>query len=116
MVDFRTYDSGKDVTVHYSEKQGTLEYKTDGGVFARIRLTSPDKNFGEPYDMWYEGSYHIENDNTVVHSVSNSSDPDRIGKDLLRHFSFEENDLIITGKNDRFVFKIIWRKDQNLTN
>lgn len=91
---------------------GSLEYMGSGRMKAHLTHVPPEDSGDEGFDTWYEGTYFFENDHTVIHTVDKASEPERLGKDLLRNFNLlDDKQLVITGENPRSRFRIVWLKE-----
>lgn len=91
--------------------EGLLQYTGDGWMSAAIASTgrsalpagtSPRRMGPELLaDAWrsyfhYAGRWRIEGDN-VIHSVTQSLNPNMVGTEQVRHMHFEESTLTLTG-------------------
>ncbi|BFM15647.1 hypothetical protein R50073_18300 [Maricurvus nonylphenolicus] len=57
----------------------------------------------------YCGSFHVSG-STVTHHIENSLYPDWIGTDLVRHFEFFDNRLLLTARVGQLTDKLLWER------
>ena len=106
------YSDGRPRTFPYGENpQGLIMYSADGWMSAAINRDQrplmdqavglrqqPERVLADAYKSYfhYAGRYRLEG-NTVIHSVVQSLNPNFVGSEQVRHISFENNFLILTG-------------------
>ena len=59
--------------------------------------------------LFYSGTYEVDR-NLIMHNVMNASDPERIGKKLIRESIREGDSLILIGRGEFGVAKLIWKR------
>lgn len=57
--------------------------------------------------LFYSGTYELK-DNVITHHVTNASDPDRIGKPMIREASLSDDFLTLVGSGVFGRAKLIW--------
>ncbi|HLB42672.1 MAG TPA: lipocalin-like domain-containing protein [Gammaproteobacteria bacterium] len=71
--------------------------------------------------LFYTGTFEILHDNKVIHHVINASDPDRIGKEMVREVILDNEKLKLVGRGEFGIATLTWNrivstlKDNNLT-
>lgn len=71
---------------------GLLIYSHDGYMSVSVNVPKSDPEW-ERYSFFYAGTYRLESEGTVAHSVRNASNPARIGQTLLRKASLKDDRL-----------------------
>jgi hypothetical protein len=96
------------------EAHGTLIYTADNYVSVSInsKIDSKDESLEALFNsvLFYAGTYTVKDQNTVVHYVSQATDPQRIGKEMIREFKIENDELRIISKGDFGVATICWKR------
>lgn len=60
--------------------------------------------------LFYSGTYVVDG-NTITHKVTEASNPDRIGRDMIRYAEFEKDLVVLTTPKESFGRAILtWRK------
>jgi len=94
--------------------KGALSYSDDGHVSALVDRSAPgdDEAASERAQLraWYKGAYEIADGGTVIHVVRECSDPARIGEKLIRHYRFENGNLILSGQGMSAQVRLVWKK------
>ncbi len=58
--------------------------------------------------LFYAGTYEVIKENTIIHSVTQASDPSRLGKEMIRKAEPNGTKLTLTGKGEFGIAKIVW--------
>ena len=93
---------------------GTLIYTESGHMSISInrQLVSTDNEFKDIYDaiLSYAGIYQINGDK-IIHTVTESSNPARIGQDQVRHAKLDNGHLVLSSGKESFgVARLVWAK------
>lgn len=97
------------------ETKGLLIYTTTGHMSVSINKQVEKKSEAEAqniYDsiLFYSGTYSVEG-STIKHHVTQASNPQRIGKEMLRYTKLEKNLLTLESPKESFGKAILkWRK------
>lgn len=59
--------------------------------------------------LFYAGTFEVDG-NKVIHHVTNASDINRVGKDMIREVILENDKLILIAKGDFGLTTLSWRK------
>jgi hypothetical protein len=96
---------------------GLLIYTDTGkmsvSINRQIELKS-ENQIENKYDsiLFYSGSFSVE-DNRIIHQVTNASNPDRIGKSLIRFAKLDQNKLSLSSPLETFgTAHLVWVKEQ----
>jgi hypothetical protein len=86
---------------------GSLIYTNDGymsvSINAKIDHSAPLKSL-----LFYAGTYELK-DNTIIHNVTQATDPNRIGKTLERTVAFTDSGMMLTGTGTFGTAKLHWK-------
>ncbi len=95
---------------------GLLIYSGTGHMSVSINKTvenDPDQNETQNlFDsiLFYAGTYSVES-NTIKHQVTEASNPDRIGREMIRFAEFNNNVVTLVTPKESFGRAIlVWRK------
>lgn len=95
--------------------RGLLIYTHDGHMSVSINRaveTNSEIEAQNIYDsiLFYSGTYATE-DNTITHHVTQASNPQRIGRTLIRFAKHDGDKLILTSPKEPFgTAHLTWRK------
>jgi hypothetical protein len=95
--------------------RGMLIYTNDGYMSVSINKEVENKSSVEVENyfdsiLFYSGTFMADK-NVIRHQVTNASNPNRIGKELIRYSKLEGNTLTLTSPNESFGKAILtWRK------
>jgi hypothetical protein len=89
--------------------QGELIYSPDGNLAVLILFSvKPDKN---TEFLAYTGRYEIKDEKTVLHQISNCSQPERNNTEEERKFLITGDSLTLSKKlNSENMFEAIWER------
>ena len=102
-------DWGQDV-------RGLLIYTPGGRVSVSINRKLPEDSDGAQAILdsllFYAGNYSVEG-NTIHHKVTLASNPERIGKDMIRFAQLDGDLLTLTTPKESYGTAILkWRKEK----
>ncbi len=87
------------------DKSGRMSTSINSGVTA----DNPNDNFKNI--LFYAGTYTIAGPNKILHTVTNASDPERIGKTLVRNAEIiNDNQLCLTATGDYGQAYLLFKK------
>jgi len=91
---------------------GIISYYANGYMAVGINCRdAAGQLVANPKDMvFYTGTYDIQNGNTVVHHVENSSELSRISQHLERSAELKGDVVTLTGKGTKGLVKLVWKK------
>jgi len=98
-----------------SNSRGQLIYTDSGHMCVSINKDIESKSEQEAQNifdsiLFYSGTFSIENE-TIKHRVTNASNPNRIGKELIRFAKLDGKHLVLTSPEESFGRAILtWRK------
>lgn len=98
-----------------SNSRGQLIYTDSGHMSVSINKDIESKSEQEAQNifdsiLFYSGTFTIENE-TIKHHVTNASNPNRIGKELIRFAKLDGKHLFLTSPLESFGRAILtWRK------
>lgn len=98
-----------------SNSRGQLIYTDSGHMSVSINKDIEAKSTQEAQNifdsiLFYSGTFAIENE-TIKHQVTNASNPNRIGKELIRFAKLDGKHLVLTSPQESFGRAILtWRK------
>ena len=98
------------------KSHGLLIYTAEGTVSVSINAVLNHQNAimdsKELFDsiLFYAGTYETSDGNVVVHHVTNATDPNRIGKDMIRTTRLDGKFLHIEGRGSFGIAKIVWER------
>ena len=102
--------------------RGLLIYTDDGHMSvainsdidpAALELGGEQSHFEAVLDsiLFYAGRFQVEDGSLVRHYVAQASNPDRIGKELIRYADWDSGRLKLTTPNESFGRAIlVWRR------
>lgn len=99
---------GKDV-------HGLLIYTADGYMSVSINKaveTKSDNDSKNIFDsiLFYSGTYQVDDD-MITHQVTQASNPQRIGKTLLRYASVEGDKVTLSSPKESFgIAHLAWKR------
>ncbi|WP_186646532.1 lipocalin-like domain-containing protein [Fluviispira vulneris] len=95
-----------------SNSHGTLIYTSDG--YVSVNINSDFKNNDEYMDsiLSYSGKYKMT-ENKIIHTVTNASLFERIGKIMERDYLIDGNILTLIGKGDFGEAILQWERVAN---
>jgi hypothetical protein len=99
---------GKDV-------HGLLIYTTDGYMSVNINKALEDKSENESKNIFdsilcYSGTYTVEGD-VITHRVTEASNPQRIGKELIRYAKTEGFRVTLSSPKESFgTAYLVWQR------
>lgn len=95
---------------------GLLIYAPTGHMSVSINKdieNDPEQNDAENrFDsiLFYSGTYAVDG-NTIIHKVTQASNPERIGRDMIRYAEFDKDLVVLTTPKESFGRAILtWRK------
>ena len=100
----------RDTTSH-----GFLIYTSDGYMSAAINAEpsslkkETDSKKVLQRSLFYAGKFEVKG-NKVIHKVEVATNPSRIGKDLVREFTFEGDMLHLFADEDGVKSKVVWKR------
>jgi hypothetical protein len=109
-----TYDAGKRMSAQ------VMQRGRPGGAFEGPRLsasaTAEDlRRLIAGYTAYY-GTYDVDADtSTVTHHVEASLNPNGVGRDLKRRYSFEGNRLVLTDDVAGVRIRLVWDRESELS-
>jgi Lipocalin-like domain len=98
-----------------SNSRGQLIYTGSGHMSVSINKDVEAKSTVESQNvfdsiLFYSGTFSVENE-IIKHRVTNASNPNRIGKELIRFAKLDGDLLILTSPQESFGRAILtWRK------
>lgn len=104
-------NESKDWGVH---AHGTLIYSGSGHMSINInrQLVPTGNEFKDIYEaiFSYSGTYKVDGDK-IIHTVTESSNPARIGQDQVRHAKIDNGYLVLSSGKESFGMAVlIWTK------
>jgi hypothetical protein len=93
---------------------GLLIYLQNGYMSVSINKTvattgNPEKDILDSI-LFYSGRYQVAGD-LITHQVTNASNPNRIGKEMVRFATFSGDDLILTTPKESYgIATLVWRR------
>jgi len=114
LEDFQIFPkSGEPARPWGSDMSGTLIYEPSGYMSVAINRKPVESGSAQAtLDslLFYAGTFSIQ-DNCIRHQVTQASNPDRIGKEMLRFAEFDQTSMILTTPDEAFgKAKLVWRK------
>jgi hypothetical protein len=89
---------------------GLLIYSNDGYMSASIVKNSQTKFDPIKDVLFYSGKFELEN-KKIIHFVSVATNSERINKEMIREYTINDNELILSGTSDSGrKFKLVWIK------
>ena len=94
---------------------GLLIYTNTGHLSVSINrdvVQKSENEFEKLFDsiLFYSGTYKIEN-NVIRHQVTEASNPNRIGKEMIRYAEIKEDIVTLTTPKESFgIARLIWKK------
>jgi len=92
---------------------GLLIYTLEGTMSVAMNCDpiGDPRDFKSIYDatLFYAGTYEINGDQ-MIHHVQNASDPDRIGKDMVRSVGINGDRLMLEGRGEFGRAVVEWRR------
>lgn len=92
---------------------GLLLYTDDGHVSVSINSQVEGAGASDTATLssilFYAGTFEIRG-NQVVHHVCNASDPNRVGKDMIRDAELGDGLLALIARGDFGEARLVWRK------
>lgn len=98
-----------------SNAHGLLIYAPTGHMSVSINKDVVRESETESEDLFdsvlfYAGTYQVEGD-LIRHQVTEASNPQRIGKEMLRYAKFENNTITLTTPKENFGRAIlVWQR------
>lgn len=98
-----------------SNSRGQLIYTDSGHVSVSINKDIEVKSAQDAQNifdsiLFYSGTFSVENE-TIKHHVTNASNPNRIGKELIRFAKLDGKHLVLSSPLESFGRAILtWRK------
>lgn len=98
-----------------SNSKGQLIYTHSGHMSVSINKDVENKSAIEAQNffdsiLFYSGTYTVEGE-TIKHQVTQASNPNRIGKELIRYAKLDKNILSLISPHESFGRAILtWRK------
>ena len=97
---------------------GMLIYSADGFMSVSINRDNEKKSGNDAKDLFdsilfYSGTYstNSEDADIIRHKVTNASNPDRIGRDMIRYAKLEGDLLTLKSPVEAFgQANLVWRK------
>lgn len=114
LTDFALEDPSGDRKPWGSQVRGLLIYDPSGRMSVSINKAI-EKSSSEAQDtldamLFYSGRYRVEEDR-IIHDVEIASDPERVGKELVRFASIHVDVLeLVSPKHDWGRAILQWRK------
>lgn len=94
---------------------GLLLYAPSGHMSVSINKDIEPSSDGEASDtldsiLFYAGTYAVDG-NVIRHQVTEASNPKRIGKEMIRHATIENDEITLVTPQESFGRAIlVWRK------
>ena len=97
---------------------GMLIYSADGYMSVSINRDNEKKSGNEAKDLFdsilfYSGTYSTDSEqcDLIRHKVTNASNPDRIGRDMIRYANLDGDLLTLKSPVEAFgQATLVWRK------
>lgn len=90
---------------------GLLIYTAEDTVSIAMNADLPEGST-DRFDgiLFYSGTYEIREPNTIIHHVSNASDKERVGKEMVREAVLNGHDLELTGRGAFGIARVTWER------
>lgn len=109
---FKIIDKSNNIHDWGKNAHGILIYSADGYMSVSINSdidTSEASDNLDKHILFYAGTYEIENEK-IIHNVMNASDPNRIGRKLIREVACDNNAITLTAHGDYGSAVLKWEK------
>ena len=92
------------------DASGLLIYTEAGTMSVSINSKVKGSDLAAQFKsiLFYSGTFDVKNDNTIVHNVTQASDPSRIGKEMVRKALLNGKKLTLIGEGEFGVAKVVW--------
>lgn len=91
---------------------GLLIYDKSGNMSTSINSGVTNRDPGENFKniLFYSGTFKIESPNKILHIITNASDPNRIGKTMIRDAEITDNHLCLRATGEYGNAYLLWKR------
>ena len=114
LLEFEIEDIKQNKKQWRADSQGILIYTPSGYMSVSIN-SKIDGDQGSSINkfnsiLFYAGTYKLNENGKIIHHVTNASDPNRIGKKMIREGTLIGDSLKLVGDGDFGIATIIWQR------